>query len=319
MSAHVIRGMLESMTHTRLHSTTPIPPAPSPRADVSHSPQPAQGTTATACAAAPVVLQAQNVTKSFGETVALRGVSVAIRAGESVAVMGPSGSGKTTLMHVLSGIVSADSGETWFNGQAGHSGRLGQGRVALSTLTEDQRAELRRQSIGFVFQEGLLLPELTARENVAVALMISGVPRRSAEAEADQWLARLGLAGMEERRPAQLSGGQAQRVAIARAQVTQPSVVFADEPTGALDSVTSQQVLSALHESTISRGAPLVTVTHDETVASRCSRLIRLQDGEVVYDSAQAPAPERASGAAPGAARGASGEPWHASTPGAGA
>lgn len=294
MSAHVIRGMLEGMTHTRLPSTTPIPPAPSPRADFSHTPQTAQGTTATAFAAAPVVLQAQNVTKSFGETVALRGVNISIRAGESVAVMGPSGSGKTTLMHVLSGIVSANSGEIWFNGQTGHAGQHGQGRVALSPLTEEQRAELRRQSVGFVFQEGLLLPELTARENVAVALMISGVSRHSAETQADQWLGRLGLAGMEDRRPAQLSGGQAQRVAIARAQVTEPAVVFADEPTGALDSVTSQQVLSALHDSTISRGAPLVTVTHDETVASRCSRLIRLQDGEVIYDSAQAPAPEAA-------------------------
>ena len=303
MFSPVIGGMLDSMTHTPFPSHTPIPPVPAQRAEHPSEPQPAGGASAAAFATAPVVLQAQDVTKSYGETFALREVSVEIRAGESVAVMGPSGSGKTTLMHVLSGIVSADSGEVWFDGRAVQSSGAGQGRIALSPLGEEHRAELRRQSIGFVFQEGLLLPELTARENVAVALMISGVSRSSAEAEADRWLAALGLAGMEERRPAQLSGGQAQRVAIARAQVTQPAVVFADEPTGALDSVTSQQVLTALQESTISRGAPLVTVTHDETVASRCSRLIRLQDGRVIYDSAHEPGAE--SGAEAGAEAGA--------------
>ena len=155
---------------------------------------------------------------------------------------------------------------------------------------------LRRRHIGFVFQEGLLLPELTALENVAVAMMVSGTSRAEAESLAASWLAYLGLAGMEGRRPGQLSGGQAQRVAIARAQVNGPSVVFADEPTGALDSVTSEQVLSALLASTVERGAPLVVVTHDETVAARCSRLIRLQDGRVVEDSGTASATEPSRG-----------------------
>ena len=129
-----------------------------------------------------------------------------------------------------------------------------------------------------------------------MAMMVSGTSRAEAESLAASWLAYLGLAGMEGRRPGQLSGGQAQRVAIARAQVNGPSVVFADEPTGALDSVTSEQVLSALLASTVERGAPLVVVTHDETVAARCSRLIRLQDGRVVEDSGTASATEPSRG-----------------------
>ena len=123
------------------------------------------------------------------------------------------------------------------------------------------------------------------RENVAVPLMLAGSGRRRAEEHADQWLAALGLAGMESRRPGELSGGQQQRVAIARAQAVTPGIVFADEPTGALDSATSTQVLDALLNSTTSRGAPLVMVTHDADVAARCSRIIRLEDGRVVHDS----------------------------------
>ncbi len=195
-----------------------------------------------------------------------------------MAIMGPSGSGKTTLMHVLSGIITPHSGSVQF--QALNR------PVELSTLNSEKRAKLRLQHIGFVFQEGLLMPELTALENVAVALMLSGVPRPAAESTAAGWLHALGLEGMEDRRPGQLSGGQAQRVAIARAQVTDPKIVFADEPTGALDSATSDQVLSALLDSTSGRGAPLVVVTHDEAVAARCSRIVRLQDGRLLHDSA---------------------------------
>ncbi|MDS2171150.1 ABC transporter ATP-binding protein [Nesterenkonia sp. CL21] len=230
---------------------------------------------------APPVLQAHSLSKTYDSAQALVDAGLTVRPSESVAIMGPSGSGKTTLMHVLSGILPADTGEVQFSPAAG------QAPLRMSTMDAEQRARLRREHIGFVFQEGLLLPELTALENVAVALMVSGTPRAAAEQRAVGWLAALGLAGFEQRRPGQLSGGQAQRVAIARAQVNEPAVVFADEPTGALDSATSESVLDALLSSTVSRGAPLVMVTHDESVAARCSRLIRLQDGRVVHDSAE--------------------------------
>lgn len=242
-------------------------------------------------------LRAEGLLKTYGAARALDGVSLAVHPGESVAIMGPSGSGKTTLMHVLSGIILPDAGQVGFLPSAGDS--AGEHALTLlSTLSAERRAVLRRRHIGFVFQEGLLLPELTALENVAVALMISGTSRAEAESLAASWLVYLGLAGMEDRRPGQLSGGQAQRVAIARAQVTGPSVVFADEPTGALDSVTSEQVLRALLDSTVERGAPLVLVTHDETVAAQCSRVIRLRDGRVEEDSAAAVATELSHGGA---------------------
>lgn len=224
------------------------------------------------------VIWAVGLTKQYGDQSAVDGISLEVSQGESVAIMGPSGSGKTTLMHLLSGILSPDQGEV----------RLRDGSedgVVVSALSAERRARLRRERVGFVFQEGLLLRELTARENVAVPLMLAGSGRRRAEEHADQWLAALGLAGMESRRPGALSGGQQQRVAIARAQAVTPGIVFADEPTGALDSGTSVQVLDALLNSTTSRGAPLVMVTHDADVAARCSRLIRLEDGRVVHDS----------------------------------
>lgn len=230
------------------------------------------------------LITASGLTKTYGITRALNGVDLAVRAGESVAVMGPSGSGKTTLMHVLSGIIAAESGTVEFLSRS----VAGDRPVTVSGLSSEKRARLRRDHIGFVFQEGLLMPELTALENVAVALMLSGTPRAAAESAAAGWLHALGLAGLEDRRPGQLSGGQAQRVAIARAQVTEPQIVFADEPTGALDSATSEQVLGALLDSTVGRGAPLVMVTHNPDVAARCSRLIRLEDGRIVHDSASA-------------------------------
>lgn len=230
------------------------------------------------------VLQARDLTKSYQGSPhadpALREASLSVVPGESVAIMGPSGSGKTTLMHVLSGILTPDAGEV----------QLAVGSdsapIAFSGLDAEQRARLRREHLGFVFQEGLLLPELTALENVAVALMVSGVRRSTAEQRAAEHLGALGLSGWEQHRPGQLSGGQAQRVAIARAQVAGPAVVFADEPTGALDSTTSAAVLDALLASTVGRRASLVMVTHDETVAARCARIIRLQDGRLVSDCA---------------------------------
>lgn len=221
------------------------------------------------------VLHAQSLAKAFGTTTALAGVDLTVARGESVAIMGASGSGKTTLLHVVAGITAPDTGGVVFTPATGAT-------VQVTGLGEAARSRLRRESFGFVFQQGLLIPELTAIENVALALMINGTPRRTAEEHAAGWLAALGLAGMEQRRIGELSGGQAQRVAIARAQVTGAEIVFADEPTGALDSHTSSEVMDALLWSTTGQGRTLVVVTHDATVAGRCSRIVRVSDGRIV-------------------------------------
>lgn len=173
--------------------------------------------------------------------------------------------------------------------------QAGSGPVDVAAMDDAARARLRREELGFVFQQGLLLGELTALENVAVARMLAGVPRAQAEAEAQQWLAHLGLTGLEQRRLGELSGGQAQRVAIARAQVTGARLIFADEPTGALDSATSVEVLDLLLAA-VGTGRTLVVVTHDADVARRCGRTVVLRDGHVVSDTA-APAATTATGA----------------------
>lgn len=221
------------------------------------------------------VLTARGLAKSYGSVHALVGVDLEIGHGESVAVMGPSGSGKTTLLHVLSGIIAPDGGSVRLHGGE---------PLEITSLSEGERARLRRERLGFVFQDGLLLPELTAVENVAMPLMLRGTARAEAQQVAASWLSALGLAGMEERRPGELSGGQRQRVAIARAQAGEPDVVFADEPTGALDSDTSSSVIDALIDSTVSRGRTLVVVTHDDDVAARCGRLVRVRDGRILDD-----------------------------------
>lgn len=226
------------------------------------------------------VLSARDLTMHYpgGVTPALDAVDLDIQPGESVAIMGASGSGKTTLLHCLAGILRPTRGSVTFGAAAGP--------VRVEALDDAGRARLRREELGFVFQQGLLLNELTAVENVAVARMLSGVPRAQAEAEATQWLAHLGLAGLEQRRLGELSGGQAQRVAIARAQVTGARLIFADEPTGALDSATSVEVLDLL-VGTVRQGRTLVVVTHDPDVASRCARTVVLRDGRIVQDTAR--------------------------------
>lgn len=221
------------------------------------------------------VLVARGLVKRYGPLTALAGVDVSIATGESVAIMGASGSGKTTLLHCLAAVLPPDEGSIVLGGAGGSP-------VELAGMDENQRSSIRRSRLGFVFQEHLLLPELTALENAALPLLVLGTPRREAEGYARGWLAALGLAGMEDRRIGQLSGGQAQRVAIARAQVTGAPIVFADEPTGALDSVTSGDVMSALLHATTGQGRSLVVVTHDEDVASRCGRVLRMRDGRIV-------------------------------------
>ncbi len=197
----------------------------------------------------------------------LGGVSLAVARGESLAIMGPSGCGKSTLLHVLAGILKPTQGEVLFRGGD------------LARVSDAQRTMLRRSDFGFVFQDGQLLPELTALENAMLPRMLAGVSRGKAKAAAKPWLERLGLDQFGERKPGQLSGGQAQRVAIARALAGQPSVVFADEPTGALDQRTGQEVLGALLDATGVAEAALIMVTHDPHVARACTRTIMMRDG----------------------------------------
>ncbi|NUT33101.1 MAG: ABC transporter ATP-binding protein [Hamadaea sp.] len=215
------------------------------------------------------LIEARDVALSFGETPALRGASFRAEAGEIVAVMGPSGSGKSTLLHCLAGILVPDAGEVSFAGER------------VDTLSETRRSALRRDRFGFVFQFGQLVPELTAQENVALPLLLSGVRRAEAMSRAREWFDKLGLSGMEGRRSGELSGGQAQRVALARALVAKPEVLFADEPTGALDSLTGEQVMELLVGSAKEQGTTVVLVTHEARVAAYADREVIVRDGRV--------------------------------------
>jgi len=215
------------------------------------------------------MLEATDLTLSFGETPALRGASVSISAGELLAVMGPSGSGKSTLLHCLAGILVPDAGDVRFAGQR------------VDSMRESERSELRRSRFGFVFQFGQLVPELTAEENVALPLLLNGVGRAEALDQARGWFDRLDLGGMEQRRSGELSGGQAQRVALARGLVAEPDVVFADEPTGSLDSLAGEQVMELLVGAARDQGTTVVLVTHDPRVAAYADREIVVRDGKV--------------------------------------
>ena len=216
-----------------------------------------------------VVLSGHGLVKHYGSVVGLAGVDVAVRSGEALAVMGPSGNGKTTLLHVLAGILTPDQGEVWLGGER------------VDQLNDAARTVLRRRRLGFVFQDNQLLAELPADENVALPLMVDGLSRRDAIGRARMTLAQVGLAAEVGRRPGELSGGQAQRVAIARALVGEPQVVFADEPTGALDAATGSQVIDLLVGAATYRGAAVVVVTHDNAVAARCHRTLHIVDGRV--------------------------------------
>ena len=224
---------------------------------------------ASAPAEARPTLQATGLVKRFGQTEALRGVDVAVSRGEILAVMGPSGSGKSTLLHCLAGILQPDAGEVRLDGER------------IDDLDEAARSRLRRTVFGFVFQFGQLVPELPAVENAALPLLLDGHSRSSALEAADGWLDRLGLGGLGGRRPGELSGGQAQRVAIARALVMRPRIVFADEPTGSLDSLAGEQVMNHLTDAARSEGVAVVLVTHEPRVAAYADREIVVRDGRI--------------------------------------
>ncbi|GAA2273958.1 ABC transporter ATP-binding protein [Glycomyces scopariae] len=213
------------------------------------------------------VLTAAGLVKRYGDTTVLHDAALDVHGGETVAVMGPSGSGKSTLLYCLSGVMTPDAGTVTYRGER------------VDTRSDGRRAELRRTEFGFVFQFPGLLPELSAAENVALPLMLAGTDRRTAITRASTLFPALGLDGLERRRPGALSGGQAQRVGIARALATEPAVVFADEPTGALDTETGDEVMSLLLASAVERGAALVVVTHDERIARRCDRTVAVADG----------------------------------------
>ena len=215
------------------------------------------------------IIRATGLHKRFGQTEALRGVDFDLEAGEIVAVMGPSGSGKSTLLHCLAGILTPDAGSVSFDGRP------------IERLGEDERSRLRRTAFGFVFQFGQLVPELTAVENVALPLLLNGVRRADALDRATRWFPTLGLNGLELRRPGEMSGGQAQRVAVARAMVIEPAVVFADEPTGSLDSLAGEQVMELLTATAREHGTSVVLVTHEARVAAYAGREVVVRDGRI--------------------------------------
>jgi putative ABC transport system ATP-binding protein len=218
-------------------------------------------------------LRAADVRVSFGATLALRGARLSVARGEILAVMGPSGSGKSTLLHCLAGIVTPDAGEIWFDGRR------------LDALSDAQRTRLRRTAFGFVFQFGQLVPELSAADNIALPLLLGGTRRKAAYASASGWLGRLGLGALAARRTGELSGGEAQRVALARALVARPQVLFADEPTGALDSLTGEKVMDLLVDLVREEGTTVVLVTHDARVAAYADREAMVRDGKVTTPS----------------------------------
>ncbi|MFF1482750.1 ABC transporter ATP-binding protein [Streptomyces sp. NPDC058301] len=214
------------------------------------------------------LLVAKDLRKSYGSTPALDGAEFSIHPGEVVAVMGPSGSGKSTLLHCLAGIVTPDSGTILYNGRE------------LSSMKDAERSALRRSEFGFVFQFGQLVPELTCTENVALPLRLTGVRRKEAERTALSWMERLEVDDLGNKRPGEVSGGQGQRVAVARALVTSPRVIFADEPTGALDSLNGERVMQLLTEAARSANAAVVLVTHEARVAAYSDREIVVRDGK---------------------------------------
>ncbi|MFF3640018.1 ABC transporter ATP-binding protein [Streptomyces sp. NPDC002564] len=214
------------------------------------------------------LLTATGLRKAYGPTTALDGAEFSIHPGEVVAVMGPSGSGKSTLLHCLAGIVRPDEGSITYHGRS------------LTGMSDTDLSALRRSEFGFVFQFGQLVPELTCVENVALPLRLNGVKRKDAEATARSWMARLEVEDVAAKRPGEVSGGQGQRVAVARALATSPRVIFADEPTGALDSLNGERVMELLTDAARSTNAAVVLVTHETRVAAYSDREIVVRDGK---------------------------------------
>lgn len=222
------------------------------------------------------LVRVSGLSKTYGKgeaaARALRDVHLSIGKGEMVSITGPSGCGKTTLLHILAGIESSDSGEVWI------------GNAPIHQWEDEEIAKLRLAKMGFVFQSYHLVPVLTAWENIALPLIASGLSTAKARTRALEALGEVGLSDKVDRYPAQLSGGQNQRVAIARAIVGKPDIIWADEPTGALDTETADQIIGMLEMLNRHHGTTIVIITHDPKVASRTTRNIRMQNGRVVHD-----------------------------------
>ncbi|MCP4536182.1 MAG: ABC transporter ATP-binding protein [Chloroflexi bacterium] len=220
------------------------------------------------------IIQAQNIHKTFRngqiQVHALRGVDLTIASGEMVAVMGPSGCGKTTLLNCLSGLDSFDEGEVQIEG------------ASLAEMSDRARTDYRAHRMGFVFQTFNLLPVISAAENVELPLLLSEVKPREARRRALDGLAEVGLSDRANHRPAELSGGQRQRVTIARALVNQPAIIWADEPTGNLDSQSAQNILDLMRALNREQGQTFVIITHDQDIGEQCDRIVRMRDGEII-------------------------------------
>ncbi|MGI8424642.1 MAG: ABC transporter ATP-binding protein [Chloroflexota bacterium] len=228
----------------------------------------------------PLVIDARDLHKTYDtgtlEVHALRGVSLQVREGEMVAIMGPSGCGKTTLLNSLSGLDEFDSGLVLING------------ADISRMPDDKKTEFRAKDMGFIFQTYNLLPVLNAVENVELPLIVSGTKPKLARQKALESLARVRLEDRARQRPAQLSGGQRQRVTIARALVNEPAIMWADEPTGALDSATATEIMDLIVELNRTAHQTTVLVTHDPGVAARCDRTIQMADGLILREDSKA-------------------------------
>jgi putative ABC transport system ATP-binding protein len=220
------------------------------------------------------LVEAEDVQKRFGGTVALDGVSLRMGGGEIVAILGPSGSGKSTLLLCLAGILTPDAGDVRYRGRS------------LASVSDAVRTRLRRDEFGFVFQFGQLVPELTALDNVSLPLRLAGLTRRDAIARAREFLGTLGVDDIADKRAGEMSGGQAQRVAVARALVTRPRVIFADEPTGSLDSTNGELVMELLVSTARHQGSSVVLVTHEPQVAAYADREVVVRDGKLAHDAA---------------------------------
>jgi putative ABC transport system ATP-binding protein len=223
------------------------------------------------------LITAENLTKTYGNgeaaVTALAGVSLSVEAGEFVAIMGPSGCGKSTLMHLLGGLDRPTSGIVRIDGQD------------LTTLTDKALTELRRRRIGFIFQFYNLIPVLDAAENAALPLLLDGTAKAAAAGRGVEWLTRVGLSSRTRHRPSQLSGGQQQRVAVARALVADPALVLADEPTGNLDTRSSDEIAALLKRISGEWGRAVIMVTHDPRIAAYADRIVFLKDGTIVDET----------------------------------
>ena len=226
------------------------------------------------------VIRTVGLTRDYpmgGEIVrALRGVDLEIAKNEFVAIMGPSGSGKSTLMNLIGCLDTPTAGQYWLAG------------LEVSRMTDDELARVRNRQIGFVFQTFNLLPRASSLHNVELPLIYAGLKARERRAKAERALASVGLADRMEHKPSELSGGQRQRVAIARALVTEPSIILADEPTGNLDSTTSEEIMKVLEELHRNRGQTIVMVTHEADIARHAERVVTLHDGKISSDNLKA-------------------------------